>query len=50
MKKVLFITAMLAFITSVSFGQMKHRRHHRHHRHHAMHHTMTSHPKEKGKM
>jgi hypothetical protein len=50
MKKIFFITAMLAFLTSAAFAQQrkgKHHRHHRHHHHHMVHKTMG---KEKGKM
>ena len=49
MKKILFITTVLAFLTSVSFAQqkkMKHHRHHRHH-HHMQHHGMAAKPKGK---
>jgi len=37
MKKIFLLTAVLAFVASVSFAQKKmpnHRKHHRHHMHH----------------
>ena len=41
MKKILLITAMLAFLTSASFAgeqKTKHHKHHKHAKHHMKHH------------